>query len=403
MTGPDIDQLKNENFPQGEFPVKPRSDFRLSISPGVHRGIQEHAALDTSIEICGVLVGEWREDSNGPFANVTQYIRCSQAASKFAEVTFTHESWSQINSEMDSQYADLRIIGWYHSHPDFGIFLSDRDVFIQENFFSGPGQVAYVVDPVRKLEGVFEWRKGKPVLMSHYWVGNDIWSIKASETPMNQSGMSSHSSPSDLHSHSTPHSQDNPLLRGSIQLLMGLCLFLIGYLIAGARSKWEQEMIVTGVVEYYGTNKLIKPGFEDKLTEVNHKLLEINQLFGTLSTVMPEGSTPEQIELEKNKRTVISQTLVLCSQALGMIQAQHGLTDLERQALTKYIRRKQRELKNPPEKEAESDKEEISKEPATSEGSKEITIDADSGSNEPGEKTKETQESKASKSESHSE
>ncbi|QDV49796.1 Mov34/MPN/PAD-1 family protein [Gimesia fumaroli] len=346
MAGPDIHQLKKEKFPEAEFPIKPHSDFRLLISPTVHQGIQDHASNDTSVEICGVLVGEWQQDENGPFASVTQYIRCNQAASKFAEVTFTHESWSQINSEMDSKYSDLRIIGWYHSHPDFGIFLSDRDVFIQENFFSGPGQVAYVVDPVRKLEGVFEWRNGKPVLMSHYWVGEKVWSLEASQTPLTQTGsISQHSSP-DPRAAATQQHEEHPLMRGSIQLMMGLCLFLIGYLLAGTKSRWEQEMIVTGVVEHYGTNKLIKPGFEDKLREVNQRLQEVNHLFGTLSTTMPEDATKEQIELENKKRTAISQTLTLCSQALSMIQTQYGLTDQERKALTKYIQRKQRELQN---------------------------------------------------------
>ncbi len=366
MTGPDINQLQNENFPTGEFPVKAHSDFRLSISSAVHRGIREHASIDTSIEICGVLVGQWQKDENGPFANVTEYIRCNQAASKFAEVTFTHESWSQINSEMDSQFSDLRIIGWYHSHPDFGIFLSERDVFIQENFFSGPGQVAYVVDPVRKLEGVFEWRNGKPVLMSHYWAGEKIWSIDASENQMNQSGSSIPYSSEQPGTDTTSFREAPSLLRNSTQLLLGLCLFLIGYLLAGTRSKWEQEMIVTGAVEHYGVNKLIKLGFEDKLREVNQRLLEVNQLFNSLSTTLPEGATEAQIKEEKNKRAVISQSLVLCSQALRTIHAQYGLTDLERKALTRHIKRKQRELKNLPDPESKSNQKTPANEPKTS-------------------------------------
>ena len=45
-------------------------------------------------------------DENGPYAVVTDYIRCDNASSKFAEVTFTHESWAQINKEMDSRFAE---------------------------------------------------------------------------------------------------------------------------------------------------------------------------------------------------------------------------------------------------------------------------------------------------------
>ena len=44
---------------------------------------------------------------------------------------------------------DLRIVGWWHSHPDFGCFLSSTDVGTQRFFFPESYQVALVVDPVR--------------------------------------------------------------------------------------------------------------------------------------------------------------------------------------------------------------------------------------------------------------
>ncbi|QDV20491.1 Mov34/MPN/PAD-1 family protein [Gimesia panareensis] len=343
MTAPDIQQLQQESLSESRFPANAASDFRLFIDPAVHQGIQEHASRDTEVEICGVLVGEWLRDEHGPYAKVSQYIRCNQAASKFAEVTFTHESWSQINGEMDSKYADLRIIGWYHSHPDFGIFLSDRDVFIQENFFSGPGQVAYVVDPVRKLEGVFEWKSGKPVLMSHYWVGDDIWSITASEKPSGSSAQQASADPAA----GGNYEERMPPMRGSVQIVMGLCLFLIGYLLAGTKSRWEQEMIVTGVVDHYGTHKLMKVGFEDHLRQVNQQLVEVNKLFRTLPLAVPEDANAQQIAEAKKKQVYVANALTLCSQALLNIEKQYGLTDQERQALSRYIQRKQRELRNP--------------------------------------------------------
>src|SRR5262245_21562172 len=178
---PDVKELAGEKLRGGQFPADSRADFRLYISPEVRRGIEQHAKDDVTVEICGVLVGGWEADENGPYARVTDFIRCENASSKFAEVTFTHESWAQINKEMDSRFADARIVGWYHSHPDFGIFLSDRDCFIQQHFFSDPGQVAYVIDPVRDLEGVFAWRDGKPTLLPHFWIGDRILTGQASE------------------------------------------------------------------------------------------------------------------------------------------------------------------------------------------------------------------------------
>ena len=114
---------------------------------------------------------------------MVESIRGEGAETKFAEVTFTHQTWAKINAEMDTKFADMKIVGWYHTHPDFGIFLSDRDRFIQEHFFSGPGQVAHVIDPVRQIEGVFVWRDGKPALAEHFWVGDRILTASDAEKP----------------------------------------------------------------------------------------------------------------------------------------------------------------------------------------------------------------------------
>ena len=49
------------------------------------------------------------------------------------------------------------IVGWYHSHPGFGIFLSEHDRFIHRHFFGEPGQIALVIDPLAHVEGLFAW------------------------------------------------------------------------------------------------------------------------------------------------------------------------------------------------------------------------------------------------------
>ena len=51
-------------------------------------------------------------------------------------------------------------MGWYHTHPGFGPFLSAHDRFIHENFFAHPRHVALVLDPVQHLVAVFAWHNG---------------------------------------------------------------------------------------------------------------------------------------------------------------------------------------------------------------------------------------------------
>lgn len=141
--------------------------FQVVFAPGVVDDIRAHGVASPDAEVCGVLVGNIYSDDRGPWCRVAANIRGNGAAGRNAQVTFTAETWSHINNLMDTKYRDDRIVGWYHTHPGFGIFLSEMDLFIQENFFGEPWQIAYVDDPAGGDRGVFVWEKGQAVRRAH--------------------------------------------------------------------------------------------------------------------------------------------------------------------------------------------------------------------------------------------
>jgi proteasome lid subunit RPN8/RPN11 len=103
----------------------------------------------------------------GRTTHVDACIEGVNAAQGGAHVTFTQETWEHIYKVKDERYPEARIVGWYHSHPGFGVFLSDHDLFIQENFFSSPQQIAWVYDPHSDEEGCFGWHDGKIEKVDH--------------------------------------------------------------------------------------------------------------------------------------------------------------------------------------------------------------------------------------------
>ncbi len=121
-------------------------------------------------EICGVLIG--RETGSG--THVFGSVRGDGASQGGAHVTFTQEAWSRIHDGKDKYYPDSDIVGWYHSHPGFGVFLSDQDVFIHENFFSSPGSIAWVYDPHSDEEGCFSWGEGRVTPTRRYEIISDV-------------------------------------------------------------------------------------------------------------------------------------------------------------------------------------------------------------------------------------
>ncbi len=358
MSGADVRDLANEKLPVGKFPADLHVDFRLHMSPDVRRGIEQHAKADVSVEICGVLVGQWGQDDDGPYVNVTNYVRCENAASKMAEVTFTHESWAQINKEMDSKFANDRIVGWYHSHPDFGIFLSERDCFIQEHFFSGAGQVAYVIDPVRDLEGVFAWRAGKPTPLSHFWIGNKIRTVEASERNVGRE-MAAAGQPVELNSTHTMERRprEGSLLGFGATILGLLGVFALGYWYGGWRSGWEQQMMIQGAVAHFADTNLIRPGLETELAAVNARLAAIGAEMDKLPEPLAKLSKEELAHAEK-RRTVIRENLKMCEAAIRRIEDVYGLSEAERTILAKIAALKQAEIRrfveSPPTKQTDA-------------------------------------------------
>jgi hypothetical protein len=71
------------------------------------------------------------------------------------QLTFTHKTWDAAFAEKDKINPKAELIGWFHSHPNFGVFLSDHDKFIQTQFFAQDGKVTIVVDPIRGKRGWF--------------------------------------------------------------------------------------------------------------------------------------------------------------------------------------------------------------------------------------------------------
>src|SRR5271170_593697 len=138
------------------------SRFQVVFKQSARAEIQRHGQDTPDVEVCGVLVGRCVRDLRGPYLLVEHCIRGNGARNKSTAVTFTTDAWQHIHETMDRQHPDQTIVGWYHTHPGFGIFLSQMDVFICDNFFNLPWQSAFVFDPHSSEEGNFIWRSGRP-------------------------------------------------------------------------------------------------------------------------------------------------------------------------------------------------------------------------------------------------
>ncbi len=152
--------------------------LQLKIDSDVVRQIRQHARSCSKTEVCGVLIGNPSEQS----IVIEAAIPGLNAAQAGTHVTFTQDTWEHIYRTKDAEFPDQRIAGWYHSHPGFGVFLSDHDTFIHKNFFSSPFQVAWVFDPVSDEEGCFGWNGERLERLSHIEISDKRGGEGAGET-----------------------------------------------------------------------------------------------------------------------------------------------------------------------------------------------------------------------------
>ena len=138
--------------------------FAVVADAATWRAIDAHAHSRLDVEVGGVLLGRLAHDCGQPYLWIDGHVPALAAPSGGSSVTFTADAWVAIHAAIDRDRPGAQIVGWYHTHPRFGIFLSPMDVFIQQNFFSLPQQVAIVIDPIANTSGAFLWRDGVPTL-----------------------------------------------------------------------------------------------------------------------------------------------------------------------------------------------------------------------------------------------
>lgn len=129
------------------------------------RAMQAHALSSLDREVAGVMVGQLPEKQpDGRYVvHIIDSIAAKYTVMQGASVTYTPESWRYLNDTLWERYPDETavMVGWYHTHPGFGIFLSGMDLFIHQNFFTQIWHVAYVLDPRARTSGFFCWNRTK--------------------------------------------------------------------------------------------------------------------------------------------------------------------------------------------------------------------------------------------------
>ncbi len=136
----------------------PDDELPIYVDLDVMRAMEAHASSNTNVELGGVMMGFQQIDEDGrPFVVVSEWIKAEHYEATKGRFKFTHETWSQIGERRKQLDNDLEMVGWYHTHPGWRVFLSGMDDFICDHYFNRELDIALVIDPVNDDRGWFQW------------------------------------------------------------------------------------------------------------------------------------------------------------------------------------------------------------------------------------------------------
>ena len=158
---PELDSI--QFTPYSTHPLE-NEFLKIYLLKNAYDEINTFSKGDLLHERGGVLVGSVNEDQHSLV--IKGGIPALEAEGTSVSLKFTHQSWNYIHAMKEKHFPTERIVGWFHTHPQMGIFLSGHDIFIQKNFFNIEWQVAYVLDPVNEDQGFFYWSEAHQITRS---------------------------------------------------------------------------------------------------------------------------------------------------------------------------------------------------------------------------------------------
>ena len=244
------------------FGEKNPEDKKIYISQSTYKRIHTFTKDKTKNESGGVLLGNVIEEFGKTHIIIRAFIEAKHCESTPTTLKFTHESWEYIHEEAAKKYPEYKVLGWIHTHPDFGIFLSEYDKFIHENFFNEANQVAYVVDPIQHIEGFYFWVNGNIERCKGFFVFDKTGvEITIEQTQEETTGAQ------------TIQRDTNTVLKSIIELVMGVAIVALAVFCMSLHSKVnvlqnQQEALV-----------------DSANSSLNNMSLQISSLYGEIDSL----------------------------------------------------------------------------------------------------------------------
>ncbi|THH15383.1 hypothetical protein EW146_g5086 [Bondarzewia mesenterica] len=111
----------------------------------------KHGRAGVPMEVMGLMLGEFVDEYT---VQVIDVFAMPQSGTTVSVESVDHVFQTKMVDMLKQTGRPESVVGWYHSHPGFGCWLSSVDINTQQSFESlDPRSVAVVVDPIQSVKG----------------------------------------------------------------------------------------------------------------------------------------------------------------------------------------------------------------------------------------------------------
>jgi len=138
------------NMPGADAPVNDTSE-RIHISSLALLKMLKHGRAGVPMEVMGLMLGEFVDDYT---VRVVDVFAMPQSGTSVSVESVDPVFQTKMLEFLQQTNRPEMVVGWYHSHPGFGCWLSGTDVNTQQSFEQlNQRAVAVVVDPIQSVKG----------------------------------------------------------------------------------------------------------------------------------------------------------------------------------------------------------------------------------------------------------
>lgn len=111
----------------------------------------KHGRAGVPLEVMGLMLGDFVDDYT---VKVVDVFAMPQSGTGVSVEAIDYVFQTRMLDMLKQTNRPEMVVGWYHSHPGFGCWLSGVDINTQQNFEQlNPRAVAVVIDPIQSVKG----------------------------------------------------------------------------------------------------------------------------------------------------------------------------------------------------------------------------------------------------------